>query len=330
MVGGKSKVSTFKELQEKITNRVMGWKEKNISKAGREVLIKNDTQAIPTYSMSLFKIPKTICDGINSALSHYWWGQTRNEKKIHWINWTKLCGSKRKGGMGFRDIHAFNLAMLAKQAWRLLIETHSLFYRVYKARYFPSSTFMDSELGTNPSFVWRSLLQAREVIREGLLWEVRDGRSIGISSHMWLPQPPQFLEGENTCLKVQNLVSEKSNQWNRSLLAATFTQSTVNDILRCKRRDLNSRDSLKWKESKNQVFSVRTKYQVALRLNKPPTGEHSLDIQDQRMWKKVWSLNIPPKVRTFMWRACLDVLPTNANLARRKVRIDTKCSLCCQ
>ena len=71
--------------------------------------------------------------------------------------------------MRFRDIHAFNLAMLAKQAWRLLIETQSLFYRVYKARYFPSSTFMDAELGTNPSFVWRSLLQACEVIREGLL-----------------------------------------------------------------------------------------------------------------------------------------------------------------
>ena len=48
------------------------------------------------------------------------------------------------------------------------------------------------------------------------------------------------------------------------------------------------------------------------------------------MWKKVWSLNIPPKVRTFMWRACLDVLPTKANLAQRKVRIDTRCSLCCQ
>lgn len=56
--------------------------------------------------------------------------------------------------MGFRDIYAFNLAMLAKQAWQLLTETHSLFYRVYKARYFPLCTFMDAELGTNPSFVW--------------------------------------------------------------------------------------------------------------------------------------------------------------------------------
>ena len=140
---------------------------------------------------------------------------------------------------------------------------------------------------------------------------------------------PTVPRGANTCLKVRDLVSEETNQWNCSLLVATFTQSTVKDILWCKRGDLNSRDSLKWKENKNQVFSIRIAYQVALSLNKPPTGEHSLDAQDQHMWKKVWSLNIPPKVRTFMWRACLDVLPTKANLAQQKVRIDTRGSLCC-
>ena len=60
ITSGKSKVNTFKELQEKITKRVMGWKEKFISKARREILIKMVAQAIPTYSMGLFKIPKSI------------------------------------------------------------------------------------------------------------------------------------------------------------------------------------------------------------------------------------------------------------------------------
>ena len=78
MVGGNSKVNTFRDLQEKITKRVMGWKEKFISKAGREILIKIVTQAIPTYTMGIFKIPKTLCDTINSTLAKYWWGQTKN------------------------------------------------------------------------------------------------------------------------------------------------------------------------------------------------------------------------------------------------------------
>ena len=106
MVGGKSKVSTFKELQERVTKRVMGWKEKHSSKAGKEVIIKTVAQAIPIYSKSLFKIPKTICDGINSALSKYWWGQTRNEKKMHWINWVS-CVAQR------REEWAFEISMLS-------------------------------------------------------------------------------------------------------------------------------------------------------------------------------------------------------------------------
>ena len=116
MVGGKSKVNTFKDLQEKITKRVLGWKGKFISKAGREILIKTVAQAIPICSMGIFRIPKALCDTINSTLAKYWWGQTREENKIYWINWKKLCMSKKSGGMGFRDIQAFNLALLAKKA----------------------------------------------------------------------------------------------------------------------------------------------------------------------------------------------------------------------
>lgn len=83
MVGGKSKVNTFRDLQERITKQVMGWKEKYTSKSGREVLIKTLAQAILKYSMSLFKLPMTLCDIINSTLAKYWWGQTKEEKKTH-------------------------------------------------------------------------------------------------------------------------------------------------------------------------------------------------------------------------------------------------------
>ena len=101
--------------------------------------------------MRIFKIPKALCDTINSMLAKYWWGQTKDGKRIYWINWKKLCIPKKKVGMGFQDIQAFNLALLAKQAWRLIQDTHSLFYRVYKSRYFPTCTFMEAVLGNNPS-----------------------------------------------------------------------------------------------------------------------------------------------------------------------------------
>ena len=71
MVGGKNKVSTFKDLREQIAKRITSWKEKFISKVGREVLIKLVAQVIPTYSMSLFKLPRVLCNDINSILAKY-------------------------------------------------------------------------------------------------------------------------------------------------------------------------------------------------------------------------------------------------------------------
>ena len=79
MVGGKNKVNTFKELREGIAKRVTSWKEKFTSKARREVLIKSIAQAIPMYSMSPFKLPKGLCNDINSINTNYWWRQMSNE-----------------------------------------------------------------------------------------------------------------------------------------------------------------------------------------------------------------------------------------------------------
>ena len=74
MMGGRSRVNTFKDLQDRVSKRVMGWKEKNISKAVREVLINTVAWVIPMYSISIFKIPRAVCDGMNSVLAKYWWG----------------------------------------------------------------------------------------------------------------------------------------------------------------------------------------------------------------------------------------------------------------
>ena len=109
---------------------------------------------------------------------------------------------------------------------------HFLFYRVYKARYFPTCSFMDAELGSNPSFVWRSLLQAKELLQEGLAWKIGDGKNVGIDSHKCLPNTPRFKPDANQTLKVSALFNPETRQWDRSFIHALFHNSTRDDILR--------------------------------------------------------------------------------------------------
>ena len=98
---GRHKRNTFNDIKEKIGKKLVGWNEKMLSKAGKEVLIKAAAQAILTYTMSCFKIPNSLCEELTSMIRNFWWGQMKDEKKIAWLSREKMCEPKSCGGMGF-------------------------------------------------------------------------------------------------------------------------------------------------------------------------------------------------------------------------------------
>lgn len=76
--------------------------------------------------------------------------------------------------------------MLAKQVWRLVYNTDSLFYKVFKAKYFPTSTIFYAKVGSG-SYAWKSILKARKVILLGAWCRIGDGSSVKIFKDSWLP-----------------------------------------------------------------------------------------------------------------------------------------------
>ncbi|XP_065626763.1 uncharacterized mitochondrial protein AtMg00310-like [Quercus suber] len=128
--------------------------------------------------MSCFKLSESLCRELGSMISRFWWGQRNVERKIPWIAWDKLCKPKVDGGMGFRDLKAFNLTLLAKQGWRLMKNQNSLFHQVFKAKYFANDSFLDAQLGKRPSFAWQSIMAAKDVILEGTRWNIGNGAKV--------------------------------------------------------------------------------------------------------------------------------------------------------
>ncbi|XP_021823769.1 uncharacterized protein LOC110765025 [Prunus avium] len=154
----------FASLKEKLWKKLEGWKGKLLSGAGREILIKAVAQSLPTYTMNCFLLPKGFCDELNSVVAKFWWSGDKDKRKIHWLPWKKLCNYKLEGGLNFRKLHAFNLALLAKQGWRLSQQPNSLVARLFRAKYYPGSDFMFAPEENNPSFCWRSMFAARQVL----------------------------------------------------------------------------------------------------------------------------------------------------------------------
>lgn len=115
-------------------------------------MIKYVVQSIPTYAMSCFRIPKYICDEIKNACANFWWGEEKGKKRLHWKSWKTLCRPKCMGGLVFRHLD-----------------------------------IMAASLGSNSSYIWRSILWSQSLLEKGFLWHVGNREHISTFDDRWLP-----------------------------------------------------------------------------------------------------------------------------------------------
>lgn len=90
-VVGRRKKEAFQYLKDKVNARIKGWSTRLLSQGGKEVFIKSILQAIPTYAMSCFLLPNSLCDELEKLFGTFWWQKKQGKRRIHWCKWQNMC-----------------------------------------------------------------------------------------------------------------------------------------------------------------------------------------------------------------------------------------------
>lgn len=245
---------------------MQAWSNRELSKARKLVLIKTAAQTIPNFWLSLFLIPESICDEVERKLNACLWGRD-GVRGIKWITWKKLCVPKECGGLGLKELRKFNIAMLAKQSWRLLTEANPLVSAVMKARYYPRTELLEAKLGSNPSYMWRGIFSSLEILKKGVRRKIGNGENTLVWGDLWLPDmlhgvvkttPYEQLKN----IKVCSLMTSDGKQWDNEILEDLFHSADCQLTRSIPLSVQVVADTWYWLPDDKGVFTVKSCYRI--------------------------------------------------------------------
>ncbi|KAL1112044.1 hypothetical protein V6Z11_D02G102300 [Gossypium hirsutum] len=252
--------NTLRFVIDKVRSKLCSWDARQLSLAGRITLAQAVLLSISSYFMQSMMIPKGLCEEIEVMVRKFIWGSTNGNKKLLWF---------------LRD---HNTSFMMKLRFKLLTDYSSLWVNVLWSKY------------------GRSLLKIWPLIRENLLWSVRDGRNINCWKDSWVPNVgPLYKKIDcNSSLDMDCSLSDmvtKNGDWNLDFFCLWLSEDII-----------------------HQIVGVS-----------PPQPNSDPWNMKEDVWKLPWKYQGPQRVRVFIWLAIKHRLLTNVEIIRRGLGSDTVC-----
>lgn len=233
---------------------------------------------------------------------------------------------KGMGGLGFKDLRLFNIALLGRQLWRLVHNKNTLCYQVLSSKYFPEEDPFDPKKVDKPSYVWSSFCSAASALKNGFGWQVGNGRSISICNKRW---GFEELDGSFILLSAQvddpcvvrDLWLQSSYQWDKAKVGEIYGDEMGRLISELPLHQHCPPDRIIWFHDPRGIYTTKSGYSWLV-LKKVGCGPHRI------FWRLIWKLNIPPKLKVFVWRIWHNHLPTGAKIASINPSHNNLCPRC--
>lgn len=322
---GRKKRDIFAELVDKIRQRSHSWSSRFLSPARKETLLNSVLSAMPSYSMSCFKLPTSLCKQIQSILCRFWWDSKPGVRKMSWIAWSKLTIPKNAGGLSFREIEAFNDSLLAKIGWRIIRYPTTLLARVLLGKYCHNSSSWSVKVHRTPPMVGGVFSPIVKCWHKGLDGGLVTGKSSSYGLIVALHRPSGNSPWSTTCQR-RHIEGERVNRYVCKLLE--LDKNTKHNSRPWRKNQTfplsSSRrpDALIWLPSKKGEYSSKSGYAL-LTLPEAPPCHTNFNWQSN-----VWRLKTTPKMKHLVWKAAVGALPVSEQLHRRGIQIDQACKRC--
>ena len=86
-------------------------------------------------------------------------------------------------------------------------------------------------------------------------------------------------------------------------------------------------DTLFWPFTSNGVYSSKSRYRFLKAETQAERDDEQME-HDRILWRTIWSLQVPNKIKNLVWRACRNSLPTKETLVRRTIIENPTCDHC--
>ncbi|XP_048493001.1 uncharacterized protein LOC125493579 [Beta vulgaris subsp. vulgaris] len=156
------------ELISKMVGRIRVWSSRNLSFAARSQLVKSVLMSIHVYWGQLFLFPKSMLREINSICRNFLLSGSYNNSKPVAVGWEDLCKEKKAGGLGFRDIHIWNLIAVSKLAWWVAQKKDNLWVKWVSTVYIKEAAWDSYEAPITTSWAWKHICRAKNDLHEKL------------------------------------------------------------------------------------------------------------------------------------------------------------------
>ncbi|XP_013739903.1 uncharacterized protein LOC106442805 [Brassica napus] len=323
----------FSSIVDRIKLRAAAWSTHRLSSSGKLTMLKSVLTAVPTFSMSCFLLSVGLCDQIQSALTRFWCDHDPSTRNICWVAWDNLTQHKDVGGLGLRDIQDFNVAMLAKNAWRILTNPECLLARLLIGKYCHSSSFLSAPCPSSASHGWRGVVAGCQLLQLQLGKAIGNGNSTKFWSDSWISStsrtipfgPPTEASRD---IFVSDLLIRGSDEWNHTMVESTLP-TLAQDIYLIKPSIYMVEDTYVWLKTKTGSYSVKSGYYA---LREAATDQRAIQPPHETFngQKLVWKLPTSPKLKLFLWKLCRGALALGTNLQVRGIDTNGACPHCAE